>query len=346
MHIPHDELCHAILRHPELAAAWIRSALPARIADAIDWKTFRPADSRVQGTGLRSLHTDLSYVADLLSGSGLVVFVIECKAGPDRGLHAQALRYVVHIARVLQRRHEMAAPLVLPLVLCHGGDPIVTPTLPLLPEATARAFRRHQPRLRLLVTNLTGTTEDEVVALPLPAAVRLLFLFLEQARSTVGGALLACLHRWGPLLRQLETESGPHLANDLLEAFGWYLVETSDLTDMEIRMAIHSQLNNPENAPMTTGQRIRLAERSQGRAEGHAEGLAEGLAKGRAEGQAAHRTARDALVKGVRKVVLQRFGSISRELFERIEAASLEELEHGFERALTVPTPETVFEQG
>jgi hypothetical protein len=324
MHTPYDELSYAILRHPAFARAWVASRLPEALREAVDWSTFRPADSRVHVGKLRSLRADLAFVAETLAGDGFVVFVIECKSGPDAGLHAQVLRYVVHIGRVLRRQHGVETALVLPLVLCHGGHPILVSPPPALPMAAARVARRHLPRLRLLVDDLTAATEAELLARALPAAVRLLFLFLQHARGMDADGLLACLGRWGRLLRDVEATADPLLATDVLDAFGWYLVDTTDLTDTDVRMAIQRQLTHPENAPMTTGQRIRIAERNQG------------LAEGRAEGRAV-------VARAVQDLLRQRFGELPKALVARIDAAPIEDLQRALSRMLRAERPEDVF---
>jgi predicted transposase YdaD len=319
---PHDTLFHCFLRHPGHAAAWVRSLLAEELAAAIDWATFAPGDTRIPGLRLRSHHADLVFTADLPTHDELLVFVVEHKSQPDAQLVPQLLRYAVHVRHVLQRR--MTAPSVLPLVLHHGGRPILVPPSRLPPPLLALVTARG-PRLDPLLDDLSATTEAELAARALPVGVRLCFLFLQHTQGLERAALLAAIDRWGPLLRALESAPGPLDVAAALDALGWYLVDTSDLEETDVVTAFQNHLSQPEHARMTTGQRIRQESRRQGQAEGRVEGRVEGRAR--------------TLLRQLQR----RFGPLPPELEPRLLAASEAELERWAVAVLEAPTLAAVF---
>ncbi len=319
MRSPHDTLFHSVFRHPSRAAAWVKYVLPRRLARRIDWRTFQPANGRVAGLRLRNHHADLVFSAKLLGGRQLVLFVIEHKSSPDGELHWQVLRYSVHLANTTRRRHG-AMPMILPLALTHGGAPITTTTWPTVPAAVAADFAAHQPSLTLLCDDLSASAEAELMQRELPALLRLTFLCLQHTRGSSPDELLAAIDRWRELLREVERDVDA-MATDALDEIGWYLVDTSDLTEDQVRMAFHKHLDQPENTPMTTGQRIRLESRRQGREEGEAKAKAQTLLR----------------------LLQRRFGSASEPFTPRVQAATVPELDRWLDRILDAKTAAEVF---
>ncbi len=106
------------------------------------------------------------------------------------------------------------------------------------------------------------------------------------------------------------------MAADALDEIGWYLVDTTDLTEDQVRMAFHEHLDQPENVPMTTGQRIRLESRKLGREEGEAKGKAETLLR----------------------QLQRRFSKLDESLTARVRAAGVLDLDRWLDRILDANT--------
>ncbi|MBO1320220.1 hypothetical protein [Acanthopleuribacter pedis] len=81
--------------------------------------------------------------------------------------------------------------------------------------------------------------------------------------------------------------------------------------------------------------------REEGRAEGREEGRAEGREEGRAEGREEGRA--ETFAELLRITLNQRFGTIPPAVLQKIEAATLPQLNAWFEAALTAEHPGTVF---
>ena len=324
MQNPHDTLFHQVMRHPAHAAAWVRSRLPAILVFAVDWSTFAPAGERVPGLRLRSQHLDLVFVAELVRRATPVVVLIEHKSAPDAALLSQVLRYCVHLLHAMRRvtgRHCR----VVPLVLSHGGAPIVALQGGVLEPEVADALAPLQPRVEPLVDDLDPRSEQELLQAPLPPAVRFLFLCLQQARRLGAADLLRAIDRWSVLLRAVESDPSDADPYDLLDAFGWYLVDTSDLTETQVQMAFERHLNHPENQRMTTGQRIRMESRELGRAEGRTEARIEAKA--------------ETLIR----LLQRRFGPLPQSRREQIAAASVELIDQWTDRLLDAASCDEVF---
>lgn len=123
------------------------------------------------------------------------------------------------------------------------------------------------------------------------------------------------------LLRAVESDPSDADPYDLLDAFGWYLVDASDLTETQVQMAFERHLSHPENQRMTTGQRIRMESRELGRTEARIETKAETLIR----------------------LLQRRFGPLPQSRREQIAAASVEQLDQWTDRLLDAASCDDVF---
>lgn len=150
-----------------------------------------------------------------------------------------------------------------------------------------------------------------------PAGERIPGLRLHSQRADlVFAEVLAALDRWSHVLRAVEADDGPPHPDDLLDAFGWYLLDTTEVGEDALQRAFARHLQHPENNPMTTGQRIR--------AESHSLGLVEGQAR------------------LLLKLLQRRFGPLTQDQQDRILNATAEELERWTDRVLDAATFEDV----
>ncbi len=116
---------------------------------------------------------------------------------------------------------------------------------------------------------------------------------------------------------------------EALDEIGWYLVDTTDLTEDQVRMAFAKHLDHPEEIPMTTGQRIRLESRNLGREEGKEIGKALGESTAKAQ----------TLLRQLRR----RFRDDSEPFAERVLAATVPELDRWLDRILDAESAAAVF---
>ncbi len=327
MQTPHDHLFQQVFQHPMLAAAWLRSVLPARIVRAIDWTTLTPANARVTGLRLRSHTADLVFTARLVANGQLVLVVIEHKSSRDSGLDSQLLRYVVHLRRLARRHNTTTEPLVVTAVLHHGDVPfdrsvsVLATALQGLDRATADDFAAMQPQLAFPVDDLCSRTEADIRTANLPPLVQLCLLCLRLLPQASVEQALAAIDRWGDLLRAVEDADGPPLPPDAIDDIGWYVLDVTDVTEEQLHMAFTNNLNQPQGTRMTTGQRIRNESRQQG--------LNQGLSQGQA--------------KTLLRQLTKRFGELPVEIAQRVAAASSTNLDLWTDRILDATSLAAVF---
>ncbi|MCU0862977.1 MAG: Rpn family recombination-promoting nuclease/putative transposase [Planctomycetes bacterium] len=318
---PHDRLFHFTFQHPQHAGPWLRSILPPAIAGAIDWGTLSPASNRTTGTGLRV------HVPDLVFGVGLrpvprrLLLVVEQKSWPDTSLHAQVLRYVVHLRRTAERRGE-PLPLVIPVVLQHGGEvPSQNSIAEDLPADVRGELARLQPQLELLVDNLNGRSEQALRQTALTPLVQLTMLLLTHIPGRPPAEVLAAIERWGDLLRAIEASTDPPLGDDAVDAVGWYLLDATEVTQEDLQMAFSEQLNRPSTSIMSTGQRLRL--------EGEARGITKGISRGQAQ--------------TLQRLLVKRFGPLTEEILSKLQNASTADLDRWTDRLLDATSLDAMF---
>ncbi len=320
----HDQLFHFTFRHAIHTATWIKSVLPKRVRNAIDWSTFAAAQERIPGVRLRSHFADLVFVAKRVDSDELVWFIIEHKSGQLRYALAQTLRYVVHLRHVLQRSRKGPLPSVVPIIAYHGQAPLTHHQH----SETTTPFDRFAPRLPAILVDLGQQPSTRAQAKVSPL-VRLTIRALFAVTHCDAAQLLEAIDSWGELVQAVERSEGPPLPEVSLDAIGWYLVDNSDLTEDQVHMALSKNLNHPEGLKMTTGQRIRLESRDLGRSEGRSEGRREG----RSEGQ----------LHVLLRQLTKRFGPLPKEIAERVQSAGQPQLDTWIDRVLDAKSLADVF---
>ena len=323
---PHDRLFHFVFRHPAHLATWLATALPAPIADAIDWNSLASASERLPGPRLRSHFADLVFTVRLAGCTDQLWLVVEHKAWSDPSVQGQLLRYLVHLRRAAMRRSE-APPLCAALLLQHGGAmPEQDDTFPGLPTAPWRdALLALQPRLRLVVDDVSGHSERQLLRAGLTALAQLTLLCLECLPRCPGDEALDAIARWGDLLRAVEEAAGPPLAEDAIDAIGWYLLEVTDVGLDDLQMAFQKHLTQYRSPIMSTAERIRQESLSQG--------LSQGLRKGLSQGRAAT----------LERLLQRRFGPLSEATMARLQAATSDELDRWTDRLLDAASLDALF---
>jgi predicted transposase YdaD len=306
---PHDTFFGLLFQRPEVAADWLRSVLPTRVARAIAWRTFVRAPDRSFSIRLRRNEADRVFVARLRRGNGRVVWVLEHKAERDADLGSQTLRYAVDLRHGMRRRPSAPEPLVVVAVLHHGRRPWRAarhPHLARLPMRAGDALDALQPRTTFVVDDLASQDERVLLARRLMPT-----RFL---RHCTGRQVLAAVDRWAGLLREARRRHGV----EVVHAVTMYALAVSDVRPKPLAERISRILYHPEDIIMSTLQRIYSRGKVAGRAEGRAEGKAEGETTGRAM----------TLLRLLRK----RFGTVPTAISRRIRSAPAADLERWIDR--------------
>lgn len=203
-------------------------------------------------------------------------------------------------------------------------------TFPGLPTAPWReALLALQPRLRLVVDDVSGLSERQLLRDGLTALAQLTLLCLECLPRCRGDEALDAIARWGDLLRAVEEAAGPPLAEDAIDAIGWYLLEVTDVGLDDLQMAFQEHLTQYRSPIMSTAERIRQESLSLGLSQGLSQGLRKGLSQGRAA--------------TLERLLQRRFGPLSEATIARLQAATSDELDRWTDRLLDVASLDALF---
>ena len=127
---PHDTLFRRAFGRTINARDLLRTALPASIARAIDWRSLRRIDGTFVDKRLRRSHTDLLFTARVVNRRVLLYVLLEHKSDGDRITVLQVLGYLLAIWTRYHRDHPrvLLLPPILPFVLHHGKRPFKSAT--------------------------------------------------------------------------------------------------------------------------------------------------------------------------------------------------------------------------
>jgi hypothetical protein len=299
-------------RHPRHAAGWLQVVLPTALAAAVEWQHLRLANDRLPGLRLGRNEPDVVLQAPLRADPRHTLYVMEHHTGAtDRWLE-QLLRYVVHVRRVLWRRHAERSTCVIPVVLLQrqvdadDASPAATSELD-------RVLVQLQPHLHPVVHDLAGCSDADLRDPRMTPLAQLTLCCLATLPNSDVPSALAAIDRWGDLLRALPTDDGPPHPDDVLDAIACYVLEVTEVTEEQLHMAFAKHLPHYEPTRMTTAHKLRLEGRAQGLAEGQAQGNVEGQAQGKA----------DTLVR----LLARRFGPAPATVLARIRAANVGQLD-------------------
>ena len=317
MGTPHDALFHYTFAHPRHAAGWLRTVLPAAVVAAIDWATLRAAPEKVHDLPLRLLITDTLFEVALLCTRHRAFVLPEHKSYFDPDAPMQLLRYGVHLAHSTRADGEPPA-LVVPILLCHARtawpDELPPhPHLQGLDVEPAEAFAAWQPRMRVLIDDLTRCTEPELRREGMTALAQLTFLCLRFLRDWSAEEALAGLDRWRELLVAVDRDEGPPSGREAVAKIAWYCLYVGKIPAEDLRVTFERILERTEETIMSTAEMLRREGRVQGR------------------------------VEVLLRLLTKRFGALSTETVARINAAAIPELDRWVERVLDAKTLAEVF---
>jgi hypothetical protein len=324
---PHDDLFHFTFQHVRHAAGWMKSVVPAALADAIDWSTLTPAPEKLHRATLRHQTTDLVFSAELAATKAPLWLLDEHKSFDDDEVESQLLRYVVDLADRAPRPGVRLPIPVVAIVLYHGAKPFARKHPSRQPGRTdaAVALAALRPHLPFLVDDLSQQGEAELRRPGLTALAQVTLLCLRFLRGLDASEALQALDRWADLLRAVDRDTGPPVGSNAITTLGWYVLRVTEIPACDLHTALERILQRPEATIMSTAEKLKR------------EGILEGEARGRAEGEARGRAETVLLLLG------KRFGPTPSATVERIRTATTAELECWATRILDATTLAEVF---
>jgi predicted transposase/invertase (TIGR01784 family) len=333
---PHDALFRSVLGQPEHARGVLRTIVPAKVGEAIDWSklTLRPGSFVDVGQSPR--HTDLLYSSSWRTGSEVQLYLLfeHQSTPPSEGLMAHRLfRYMGRIWDQWRKDHPNARrlPTILPIVLYHGEAPWPEPrsfdALLDVPEEARPAIEPHLVRFEYLLHDLSVISDEELRAGAMRTALaKLVSMCFKHARS--GAGLLSVLERWMDVAR--EVARAPNGLEALAQVIRYILEVNEEIEEHALQALLDREIGSEaKDTVMTVAQRYI----EQGRQQGIEQGRQQAIDQVRQRVQGL-------LLRMLRK----RFGdAVDAHVEERIAKASLEEVEAWSEQVLSATTLDAVF---
>jgi predicted transposase YdaD len=310
---PHDALFKRTFAEPEHAEGELRTALPAGLVAQLDFGTLRVVPGELVDAELRGQRTDILYAVERIGGGEVLVYVLfEHQSAPDPWMGYRLLRYMVRIWEAHLREDGAAKlPLIVPLVLHHGpGGWTAARSLGELLDAEdelMEAARPYVPHFTFVVDDLAAETDATLRRRSMTAMGRLVLACLRHARDE---DLVAALWDWASVCEEVwAAPSGP----EAMKAVMSYIAKVGAGPKDEARAFFASLGSGAEEVYVAT-----IAE--QLKAEGREQGLAQG---------------QRALVL---RQLERRFGPLDEESRERVDRATVQDLERWAEQLLTAAT--------
>jgi hypothetical protein len=318
--LPHDAIVFKILSKPEHAAAELKCIFPSALVAAIDWNTLRPRPLRFVDAKLSSKYADVLFSVDIAGKEALIYILFEHKSVADRWTLLQLLEYQARIWREYledeDNKGTIHLPMILPVVLHHSENGWTCPTQFReyfdVPAEILQVISPYMLDFGILLDDISKVDSATLMARPMTPEGRLLLFALRFGRTPV--QFMEQLPDVVPAL--LTLRSKPH-GELVIAAVIVYLKTVGKVLEEEVRVALQQAVGNSIAEEILFGAERRI-----------------------------EKAWNDGELKGERKLLKrmlgQRFGTLSAEAIARIEAAASDDLEAIGLRVFTATTLEEV----
>lgn len=251
---PHDSFFRAVFSRPQLAADQFRLLLPPRLVEQLDLEHMRHRSGNFVDEDLADTASDVLFEVKLAQRDALIYVLYEHQSHVDPLMAGRMLIYMARAwaQHLRQNPDARRLPAIIP-VLLHQGPQGWTACTELhdlidLPEDLLNLVRDHVPSYRLLVDDLTKSSDDELEGRSSEALAKVALLLLRHARDR-RELFLRALERVAGYLQQLEK-------SDQLLA-GTYILVVGNATPQEIEQVLERSVPAEiKEAIMTAGEQL------------------------------------------------------------------------------------------
>ncbi|MDI1478007.1 Rpn family recombination-promoting nuclease/putative transposase [Polyangium sp. y55x31] len=236
---PHDALFQFTFSSVEHAAAVLRSALPAEVAERIDWSTLAPMPGSFVDAKLDGRRSDLLFAATLAGHPSLLYLLFEHQSYGDELLLLRLLEYMTRIWRAYLQDHPKAKrlPIILPVVLHHSerGWRAATKLDQLLAgdDTLLAVVGRFVPRYEIVLDDISELDGEALRKRAITALGKFVLYLFRYARTPK--ELFEGMSRWREVI--IEVTEAPR-GGDAISAVLMYLQTISRKSEEEVIMAI------------------------------------------------------------------------------------------------------------
>jgi len=319
----HDHLFQVAFGDPEHALPLLRTALPATLAEAIDWRSLTRKNPTQHGRRSRRTLCDLLFSVRTHHQQNLLLYVVlEHKSQSRRFDALQILDQVVAVLRTHRREHprDRFLPAVLPIVLHADTRPWRSPRnvrglFDL--ERIPKPLHRYLPSLPYVLDDLHDVPPERLRrrALSVFGLCALSALqYLPKAARTEH-AFAAFLDAWHDIQAQAHRLGEARGGRDLFDALVDYVFATSGLPTPVVQRLLTRRFPDPamKNKFVSTAQQLR----NEGKAE--------------------------VRVSTLLRLVTRRFGEPDSDVVDRIRNGAPEDLDRWLDRILDAASVDDLF---
>ena len=323
----HDHLFQVAFGDPEHAVPLLRTALPASLADAIDWRTLTRKNPTQHGQSSRRTLCDLLFAVRTHHQQDLLLYVVlEHKSQSRRFDALQILDQVVAVLRTHRREHprDRFLPALLPVVLHADTRPWRSPRnvrglfdLARIPKP----LQRYLPSLSYVLDDLHDVPPERLRRRALSVfglcALGALQYLPKAARDE--RAFADFLDAWHDLQEEAHRLGEARGGRELFDTLVDYVFATSGLPTPVVERLLTRRFTDPtmKNKFVSTAQQLRN----------------EGKAEAKAEAQ----------VSILLRQITRRFGEPDASIVERVQRASRAELDRWLDHILDATSLEELF---
>ncbi len=333
---PHDGLFKKTFGDPQHAVGELKTLLPERIAQRIDWSTLRIESTIFVDENLLESRSDLLYTVNL-DGKPVFLYVLfEHQSTEDHWMGYRLLCYMTEIWKqwlgCKENQKAKRLPAILPMVLFHGEHPWSSSLEFLdlidLDAADKADVADYMPCFRFLLDDLSQVPEEVLQRRTLTPQGRLTLALLQQVRYLK--ELRSFLVQWLPVFRALVAKQQ---LSSPLQVLVYYMLRVGPESRPGLEKLMAEFLGETGRKAVQTAGDLLIQEGIQ---KGLQEGVQKGVQKGLQEGI---QKGLQALRNNLLKVLEKRAIPVSDDEMARIRACSnLQLLERWFDHALDADT--------
>lgn len=325
----HDTGYKFLFSHADLVRELMEVFAPPGVSELLDYSTLRHENGSFVTPAMKKREDDIVWSVELQGQRVYLYLLMEFQSSVDTAMPLRMLQYVAALYDHLHRSKTINAaeglPPVLPIVLYNGDtrwtqSPEIFDMIHTLPEV----LQEFQPRLR--------------------------FWLLDEGKFSL--EYLEGLQRLMAAIFRMEHTQSTEEAKQAIRYLG-KMVQQSQFKQ-SIDQAVTKWMNYRLNHKMpgldlnaqtlTKGTEMLETGFEKWRSKITAEALMQGLEKGKLEGKLEGKF--EEAVNTLNRLLTKRFGSLPKEVMDQVGAASLEQVEAWFDRAIDAARLEDVFRGG
>lgn len=241
-HTPHDALFHYTFGNVEHARPAIKSMLPAKIAQRIDFASMAVVDGHFVDRHLAQSQTDLLFSASIAGRPGLIYVLFEHQSSPEHFMTFRLLRYLLRIwENHLQDKPETKTlPVIIPLVLHHSPSGWTSPVrfekLLDIDEAGLNDLALYVPRFGMVLHDISRANDDELMSRAITALAKITLLLFRHVQTMKDPAeIYALLRKYVKVL--LEVNDAVNGVGAMMAVMR-YIQQATHQSDDEVHMAM------------------------------------------------------------------------------------------------------------